>query len=191
LFGFSVRLSALRTKSFRISGSTWVGGVFVRLLLVLAALLYCGRGAEGRRRRWNVYQNKAFDFRFLAPKGWDINDQRTHPSIVVNLRSPEGADVSVGVRVMVARITLMAFARSEVQVIKALGFPVSDLEEDKVGSQDALMVFGEHPKKKTDYVFYFFQKGRVGFVLMFTYPRDKGEPLKKLFELVLRSFKFT
>ena len=79
------------------------------------------------KRRWSVYKNKSFHFRFLVPKGWAVNDQRTHPSILVTARSPEGATVKVAVKVMPTRITLMAFARREKQVLKKLGFATSPL----------------------------------------------------------------
>ena len=146
---------------------------------------------RGSRARWNVYQNKDFHFRFLVPEGWRVNDQRTYPSVPVNLRSPEGSNVSMSIKVMPSRITLTAFARREVQVLKELGFPVSSLKKTRVGKEEALYVSGKHPRREVGYRLFFLQQGRVGYVLTFTFPIEKAEDEGRLFELILKTFTFT
>lgn len=169
--------------------------LFFAVFCIMGVFIVSVRGVKGDERgsraRWNVYQNKAFNFRFLVPKDWSVNDQRTHPSILVNLRSPEGANASLAIKVMSSRITLTAFARREVQVLRELGFPLSELKEARVGKEEAFFVGGKHPRQDTGYHLFFFMEGSVGYVLTFTFPIDKAEAEGRLFELVLKTFTFT
>lgn len=159
----------------------------VALALLCTVPVY-GRAAKAR---WKVYTNKRFNLQFLAPVGWQVSDQRTHPSILVALRHASGASVRLSVKLMTARISLMAFARSDVQASRQVGFKVGKLEPAKLAGQPALRVEGRHPKKARGFVQYFVMRGKVGFVLTYAYPLAKRKLLARSFELVVLSFKFT
>lgn len=161
------------------------------LLTQFAVLTVRPSDSRARRPRWQLYVNKRFKLQFLVPTGWQVSDQRTHPSILVALKHPSGAAVRVSVKLMASRITLMAFARKEVQVSKKLGFKMGTLQNATLAGLTARIVQGSRPKKGYGFTQYFVMRGRVGYVLTLTYPVVKKKVLERSFKLVVLSFKFT
>ena len=176
-------MESCRVQMARLRSLVWVG--------LLSVVFLWPAAGRGRRPKLKLYKNKAFKLQFVVPTGFQVSDQRTHPSILVALTHPCGAGVRVSVKMMASRITLMAFARKEVQVSKKIGFRMGKLQNATLAGLPARIVHGNHPKKPFGFTQYFVIRGRVGFVLTMTYPSAKKKALERSFQRVALSFKFT
>jgi hypothetical protein len=171
------------------SKTPWSLSVIVAVMAAWA--VFFPHGAEARRSRWKVYSNADFDFRMLAPKGWYVSEQKTHPSIMVAFRIPEGAELRVSVKVGEQRITLKAFAKSEVKVLEKLGFSVGELEQRTLSGREALFVSGSKKKGSWRFQLYFLQRDRVGYALSVVYRSGIWSKVERDVKLALQSFKLT
>ena len=157
---------------------------------LLTTCLLDARAARARRR-WTLYRNKKYGFQFVVPEGWFISDTRTHPSILLALLHPSGAQARLATTVEKDRITLMAFARKEVQTVRAIGFSCGPIAEFHLGRLSGLWTRGTHPRRPYSFRLYFFSRGRVYYVFTFTYPTKRYGEVLHDYRVILRSFAFT
>ncbi len=143
------------------------------------------------RRSWSLYRNERYHFQLVVPEGWFVSDARTHPSILLALLHPSGAQVRLAASVRKVRITLRAFAREEVQVVQKIGFAVGKLLSFRLGRLSGLWTRGTHPREPYSFRLYFFSRGRAFYVFTVTYPTKRYAEVLRDLRVILRSFTFT